>query len=95
MNPGQHRRCVPHASLLAAALVSGASAAVFGLLFFLFYWPYRDLFNEEGRYFDAHDFAVYHAQSGLLIVPALAFLAFALFFAVLWCVRRHSAQLTP
>ena len=89
MNPEQHRRRVPQASLLAAALFSGTSAAVFGFFFFSFYWPYRDLFNEEGRYFDAHTVVVYHEQSGLLVVPTLAFLAFALLFAVVWWVRRR------
>lgn len=92
MNPEQHRRRAPQAALLAAALISGTSAAVFSFFFLSFYWPYRDLFNEEGRYFDAHNAVVYREQSGLLIVPTLAFLAFALLFAVTWWVRRRSVR---
>lgn len=95
MNPGQICRRVPQTSLLAAALISGTSAAVFGLLYFSFYWPYRDLFNEEGRYFEAHAAVVHHEQSGLLMFPALAFLALALFLAVVWWVRRRPAGTSP
>lgn len=91
MNPEQHRRHVPQALLLAAALISGTLAAVFSYLFLSLYWPYRDLFNEEGRYFDGQNVVVTHEQSGFLVVPALAFLAFALLFAVTWWVRRRSA----
>jgi len=77
---------------VAAALVSGASAAVFGFLFRWLYWPYRDLFNEGGRYVDAQTAVVYHAQSGLLMIPALACSAFALFLAFLWWARRRPAE---
>lgn len=89
MNPVQHRRRVPQTLLLAACLVSGTSAAVFGFLFLSFYWPYRDLFNDQGRYLDARTMMVYHEQSALLIFPALAFLALALLAAVVWWVRRR------
>lgn len=92
MSLKQHHRRVPQASLLAAALASGVSAATFGFFFLSFYWPYRDLFNEEGRYFDAHNAVVHHEQSGLLLVPTFAFLALALCFAVAWWVRRRSVR---
>jgi hypothetical protein len=46
-------------------------------LYFTLYWPYRRLFNEEGRYFDADRLVVYHEQAGLLIVPAIVVLLLA------------------
>lgn len=58
------------------------------LLYFDLYWPYRNLFNEQGRYFDESDLVVHHQQSNLLIVPALFFLLLALFFAMLSWSRR-------
>ncbi len=75
--------------LLAAAIVSGALACTFGLFYCFFYWLYRGLFNEEGRYFDAQSLVVYHEQNRLLLVPTLALLALALLFGVVWWVRRH------
>ncbi|CAD1786732.1 hypothetical protein CPBF426_30280 [Xanthomonas arboricola pv. juglandis] len=89
MSPKQRHRRIPQALLLAIALISGTLATLFGFFYFSFYWPYRCLFNEEGRYFDGRNLVVYHEQNGLLIVPALAFLASALFFAVVWWVRRR------
>lgn len=81
--------------LLGAALVSGAAAVSFGSFFLLFYWPYRGLFNDEGRYVDVRNAVVYHEQSGLLIVPTLAFLALALVFGAVWLVRRRVVDVAP
>ncbi|WP_290886390.1 hypothetical protein [Arenimonas sp.] len=89
MKPTQRRRRIPQALLLAAALASGASAAVFGYLYFSLYWPYRGLFNEQGRYFDAQRLVVHHDQASLLAVPLLAFLVISILFGVVWWVRRR------
>lgn len=86
----RRRRRIPRFLPLAAALLSGALAGLFGFLYFSLYWPYRGLFNEEGRYFDEQGLVVHHEQAGLLIVPALGFLASALLFAAVWWVRRRS-----
>lgn len=72
----------------AAALLCAGFSLVSWLLYFDLYWPYRNLFNEQGRYFDESDWVVHHQQSNLLIVPALFFLLLALFFAMLSWSRR-------
>jgi hypothetical protein len=78
--------------LLAAAFLSASASLIFGFLYFALYWPYRNQFNEEGRYFDEADLAVYHEQTGLLIVPTLAFLILAILFASIWWVRRSATR---
>lgn len=77
--------------LLAAACLSAAASLVIGFFYFTLYWPFRGRFNEEGRYFDEADLVVYHAQTGLLIVPTLAFMALAILLATIWWVRRKRA----
>lgn len=89
MNPAPRRRRIPQALLVAAALGSGASAVVFGYLYFSLYWPYRGLFDEQGRYFDAKRLVVHHDQASLLAVPLLAFLVISILFGVVWWVRRR------
>ena len=78
--------------LLLAAFLSGAATIFFGFLYFSLYWPYRDLFNEEGRYFDAQNAVVYHEQNGLLIVPTLAFLLLSLLCCIAFLVRHRAAS---
>jgi len=72
-----------------AAILSAAGSLVFWLLFFTLYWPYRNLFNEEGRYFDEDSAVVYHEHNGLTVVPALALLILAVFFTFRWWARRR------
>lgn len=74
--------------LLGSALACGAASLCFGFLYVSLYWRYRELFNAEGRYFDAHSATVYHQQDGVLIVPALAFLLLALLLGFAWWLRR-------
>lgn len=94
IDPAEQRcRRIPQALLLAATLISGASAALFGFLYFSLYWPYRGLFNEEGRYFNGDTLVVHHEQTGLFIVPALAFLVLAFVFAALSWIRRGSDEI--
>jgi hypothetical protein len=78
--------------LLLAAFLSGAATIFLGFFYFSLYWPYRDLFNEEGRYFDQQNVVVYHEQNGLLIVPALAFLLLSLLFCIAFLVRHRAAS---
>jgi hypothetical protein len=52
------------------------------------YWQYRELFNEQGRYFDGT--VVHHDQSFLLIVPTIAFVVAALVLGRYWCIHRQS-----
>ncbi|MDR2213732.1 MAG: hypothetical protein LBE21_08940 [Pseudomonadales bacterium] len=75
--------------LLCATLLSGAAAALFGFLYFSLYWPYRNLFNEEGRYYDEQALIVYHEQDGFLIAPTLVFLSIAIVFIFSWRARRR------
>jgi len=79
------------ALLLCAAILFSGATVFFGFFYFSLYWPYRTLFNEEGRYFDENTLIVYHEQNGLLIIPALACLALALLFGVSWWIRRRAA----
>ena len=88
MDSAQKPRHISQILLLAAA-VSGAAALFFGFFYCSLYWPYRGLFNEEGRYFDEQNLVVYHEQNGLFIVPTLVCLALALLFGVVWWVRRR------
>ena len=76
--------------LLLAALSSGAATLFFGFLYFSLYWPYRNLFDGEGRYFDARHMVVYHEQNGLLIAPTLFFLLLASWSGIAWRVRRRA-----
>ena len=65
------------AASVAIALLSATASLGCWFFYFTLYWPYRHLFNEEGRYFDADRLVVYHEQAGLLIVPAVVLLLLA------------------
>ncbi len=75
--------------LLAAALACLVVSLCLWLLFFLQYWPYRALFDAEGRYFDAASGVVVRSQSALLAVPASALLLLALLLTLL---RRRARR---
>lgn len=70
----------PRWLLLAASLLSAACAVLFALLYYSLYWRYRDLFNEQGRYFDAAEMVVHDDSAFVFIVPVgvLACLALVL-----------------
>ena len=60
------------------------ATALFGLLFYVYYWQWRGLFNEEGRYFYEPEALVFHDESIFLIVPSVVFARLAgvcLFYA--------------
>ncbi|GAA6130216.1 hypothetical protein [Halopseudomonas sabulinigri] len=75
--------------LQIAAVLSATGSLFFWLFFFTLYWPYRYLFNEEGRYFDEDSVVVYHEHNGLTVVPALALLLMAILFTFRWWARRR------
>ena len=77
--------------LLCAALLSCCTGAVFGFLYFTLYWPYRHIFNELGRHFDEQESVVYSQDSGVLIIPTIAFLTISLLLGIAWLIRRRSA----
>jgi cell division protein FtsX len=72
-----------------AALACATASAVCWILFFIVYWPYRALFNEQGRYVDEALAVVYHEQSGALAIPALILGLLAAFFAFMGRRRRR------
>jgi cell division protein FtsX len=74
---------------VVAALACAAGSAVCWILFFIVYWPYRALFNEQGRYVDEAMAVVYHEQSGVLAIPALILGLLAAFFAFMGRRGRH------
>jgi NADH:ubiquinone oxidoreductase subunit 5 (subunit L)/multisubunit Na+/H+ antiporter MnhA subunit len=78
--------------LLTATILCAAGSLFFWFLYFTLYWPYRNLFNEEGRYFDEDSVVVYHEQNGLMIVPALALLLLAVLFGSRWWARRRAVH---
>ena len=72
----------------AACLLFLAGALIFGGMFYALYWRYRQLFDDNGRYFDAADGVVYEDSSVVLIAPALLFLILAWLCALAWRKRR-------
>ena len=79
--------------LQLAMLASAAGSLFFWFFYFTLYWPYRGLFNADGRYFDETDLVVHHEQTGLFIVPAAAFLLLtAILGCILWRTRSASAN---
>lgn len=80
--------------LLAAALVFSLLSIGCWSFYLSLYWPYRELFSEEGRFFDEATLVVYHQQSGVLVLPAVVFLLLAVIAGVLWlrCRRRNRAR---
>ena len=77
-----------HAWQFIAALFCGAVSLAMWFLYFALYWPYRDLFDEAGRYLDETTMVVYHEQSGLLVIPAVASSILALALTCFWHARR-------
>jgi len=73
---------------LVAALSCGAASFAAWFLYFALYWPYREKFDEAGRYFDETTLVVYHEQSSMLLFPAVVFFVFSLCFAAFWLVGR-------
>lgn len=77
---------------VAVALLSAAASLGCWFLYFTLYWPYRHLFDEHGRYFDADRLVVHHEQTGLLIVPAVALLlAAAILIRARMRIAHHAA----
>jgi NADH:ubiquinone oxidoreductase subunit 5 (subunit L)/multisubunit Na+/H+ antiporter MnhA subunit len=75
--------------LIGAAIVSAAASVCFLVLFERFYWRYRSLFDEQGRYFDEATSVVYHEQAYVLAIPAAALLLLTIFFGILWWIHRR------
>lgn len=59
--------------LYLACGVSVLATALFGYLFYFYYWQWRGQFNEQGRYFHEPDAVVLHDEAVFLIVPTVAF----------------------
>lgn len=76
-------------ALLAAAVLCLITSLGCWLFYFTLYWPYRALFNEDGRFIDEATMVVYHQQSGVLLLPALAFLLLAVIAGTSWLRRRR------
>lgn len=79
-------------SRLVAALLAAAASLACWFLYFTLYWPYRGLFNEEGRYLDEATQVVHHEQSGVLVVPAIAFMVLSVAFGAAWRARRPARR---
>ncbi len=75
---------------LSAALLCGVGSLVAYFLFFTLYWPYRDFFNEEGRYLDESTLSVYDAQSGALLIPAVVLMFVSVLLVAIWQTKRPS-----
>lgn len=77
-----------HTFKLIAVLSCTACSVAFWFLYFSLYWPHRERFNEAGRYIDETTMVVYHQQSGLLVIPAVASSVLALVLAYFWRAAR-------
>jgi hypothetical protein len=75
--------------LYVASAISAAGATVFGAFFWFYYWRWRGLFNEEGRYFHEPDAVVFHEQSAVLLLPAVSGAVVAI---VLWIIARAKSR---
>jgi hypothetical protein len=59
--------------LYLASGVSVLATAIFGYLFYFYYWQWRGQYNEQGRYFHEPDEVVFQNEAGFLIGPTIAF----------------------
>ncbi len=71
-------RIIFRSVVLVIGLISLLASLFSWMSFFVFYWPYRNQFNEMGRYFNSDDGIVYHDQSAVMILPAVFFLGITL-----------------
>lgn len=78
--------------LLGAAAAACSAAAFFcGALYFALYWPYRALFDAQGRYFDESESVVYHDDAAVFGAIATGFLLLAVALGASWRARRRRA----
>lgn len=49
--------------------VAALTCVVFGWLYYVLYWQWRDCFNSEGKCFDAVNLVVYEQETQLFVVP--------------------------
>lgn len=80
---------------LAGAAASGLLSLACWALYFTLYWPWRDLFDAEGRHFDERSAVVYSAQSATWGLPAAVFLLAALAMAGLALRRPEGGACSP
>ncbi|OYY49833.1 MAG: hypothetical protein B7Y48_04845 [Methylophilales bacterium 28-44-11] len=85
----RYKQRIAQLLLLFASLFSLATSVIFFFLFFRMYWPYRALFDTEGRYFDIETLVVYQEVSGILLLPALGLMIFAMILLSVWYTRRN------
>ncbi|WP_296509053.1 hypothetical protein [Rhodoferax sp.] len=90
MNPSRKSR-LAQSLILAAALLCLAVSMACWFVYFTVYWPYRNLFDETGRYFDVQSSVVYQEQSGLLMWPALALSVLTILLGVAWLALRSAS----
>ncbi|MGI8465393.1 hypothetical protein [Pectobacterium punjabense] len=80
--------------LAIAAIFSAMMASLFGALYFMLYWPYRNKFNELGRYFDEEDNVVYHESASTFLCPTVFFIILTL-LAVALGIKRYRNVTRP
>jgi hypothetical protein len=85
------RHRLAQALLGAAAAASGVAALFCGALYFTLYWPYRALFDAQGRYFDEAESVVYHDDAAVFGATAIGFVLLAVALAHRWRARRRRA----
>ncbi|KAA8998124.1 DUF3379 domain-containing protein [Affinibrenneria salicis] len=89
MSQEQARRRFAEILLAMAAVFSALLSILFGFLYFELYWRWRDLFYENGRYFDEQNAVVYQDDSAILIVPTLCCVLLTLVLTIALRVRRR------
>ena len=74
--------------LLVTSMLCTLAGLFFVVLYYHLYWRYRDVFNEQGRYFDPVEMVVYDDSGFVLIVPAIALLGLAFISGRRWWKTR-------
>ncbi|AOR65776.1 hypothetical protein [Pectobacterium wasabiae] len=80
--------------LAIAAIFSTIMAGLFGSLYFVLYWPYRNKFNELGRYFDEENSVVYEESASTFLLPMVFFIVLTL-LAVAVGIKRYRDVTKP
>ena len=61
------------ATWLIIAILSLLASLFFAYLFYEMYWQWRNLFDENGRYFDAAESVVYASEAKFYALPCVFF----------------------
>ena len=73
--------------LIVAALSCGVMSWFWGVLYYSLYWKYRNLFYDNGRYYEEMENTVYTDDYAIYLIPTLFFLFLTIFLGAWWWKR--------